>query len=110
LTILKAFAVFSEYSRVRGADGLTDTIKAEIRYNIGRAFHQLSLWTQADREYREALRLLDGDNAGRPPAVSHENVPEELRRMIAYNLHLIRMKNDQFKQARKLVFNHIVAS
>ena len=68
LTVLKAFAVLSLYRKRRQAN------PAEADYNIGRGFHQLSLWTLADRHY---TRALNGGDA-------------EIRKLAGYNLGLIR--------------------
>jgi general transcription factor 3C polypeptide 3 (transcription factor C subunit 4) len=68
LTVLKAFAIFGLYKKRRtNRDG-------EIEYNFGRAFHQLSLWSMADRHYQKALEC------------GHDNI----RRLAGYNLSLIR--------------------
>jgi general transcription factor 3C polypeptide 3 (transcription factor C subunit 4) len=98
-TLLKAFAVLSEYSRCRNTG--TGLISAEIHYNLGRAFHQLSLWPQADAQYREALKVLQEG--------SRDSETQKLQEICAYNLHLIRVKNGQFKQAKKLVHSYIIA-
>ena len=100
-TVLKAFSVLAEYARVRGVDGIEgddgDAAGAipgcrgrhqsnlvEIHFNLGRAFHQLSLFTQADREYRRVLELVGG-------LTGNES---SLGRLAAYNLGLIRQKSN----------------
>ena len=90
LTILKAFSVLSEYARQRKGES-----PAEVHYNMGRAFHQLAMWHHADREYRAALE------------VPHVSI--ELRRVVGYNLALIRQRNGQPQQATQILLANIVA-
>lgn len=92
-TIAKAFSVLSEYARKRQGV-LVGDFQGEIEYNFGRACHQLSLWTLADRHYRKALNVLTIENP--------------LRRVVCYNLHLIRSRADQ--HSRDLLFASIIAS
>jgi len=68
LTVLKAFAIFALYKKRR------TNREGEIEYNFGRAFHQLSLWSLADRHYQKALECGD----------------DNIRRLAGYNLSLIR--------------------
>jgi hypothetical protein len=82
-TVAKAFSVLSEYARKR--QGVDENFQGEIEYNFGRACHQLSLWTLADRHYRKALDVLSEENS--------------LRRVVCYNLHLIRARAGQHHRA-----------
>ena len=93
LTVLKAFAVLAEYRRKR-LDENGENV-AETHFNLGRAFHQLSLWKLADREYRTALELSDDAS--------------ELRILVAYNLSLIRQRSGLITEAADLVVGHIIA-
>jgi hypothetical protein len=75
LTVLKAFAVLRMYGKRKGTD-------PEVHYNIGRAYHQLSLWHMADAEYRKALAACTGPEH------------EDIRRVAGYNLSLIRQRTN----------------
>ena len=95
-TILKSMAVFQEYARLRRAHLMSP---AEVHYNFGRLYHQLGLWSQADHEYREVLRITPIDD------VNFSLV----RQCAAYNLSQIRIRNGQLKQAANILTSYIVA-
>ena len=96
-TVLKSFAVLQEYARLRRVSG---NDPAEIHYNFGRMYHQLGLWSQADHEYREVLRIT--------PAEAREYTV--VRQSAAYNLSLIRLRNGLSKQASQILMSNIVAN
>jgi general transcription factor 3C polypeptide 3 (transcription factor C subunit 4) len=101
-TILKAFGVLSDYAKKRTAQ-LGPAAAAEIRYNMGRAFHQLSMWHHADGEYRAALKILQDD-------VMTDVDLQGLRRVVAYNLSLVRQRaGGQTNQAMRILMDNIVA-
>lgn len=102
LTILKAFGILSEYAKKRTEQIGKHAAEAEIRYNFGRAFHQLSLWHHADIEYRAALEMI-----GSKPATEQLEI---LRRSVAYNLSLIRQRSGEDDQATDILLANIVAS
>ena len=90
LTVLRAFGVLSMYAKLR-----SPVNAAEVHYNMGRAFHQLSLWYLADREYRKALECVDGN----------------IRALAAYNLSLIWSRAEGSSDSvAKLLCTNIVAS
>jgi general transcription factor 3C polypeptide 3 (transcription factor C subunit 4) len=90
LTILKAFSVLSMYAKNRG-----QMPTVEIHYNFARAYHQLSLWSLADGEYRKALAM-EGN--------------EEIKKLAAYNLALIRARSMNTEKAKSILMFHIRAS
>jgi general transcription factor 3C polypeptide 3 (transcription factor C subunit 4) len=93
MTVLKAFAIFAMYAKLRGNEHAS-----EIHYNMGRAFHQLSIWGLADREYRLALDL----------AVAEGN--KDIERVAAFNLSLIRARSENKTAQIALLKRHLVAS
>jgi tetratricopeptide (TPR) repeat protein len=81
--ILKAFAYFKHYQRVRGDC-------AESNYNIGRALHHLGLNHLAIRYYEKALR----------------NPSEKYDRVVAYNLSLLYMNSGSPQLAQRILYDH----
>ncbi|KAF4729927.1 General transcription factor IIIC, polypeptide 3, partial [Perkinsus olseni] len=84
LTITKGLAVFQLYEKLRlEQQGVSEVLaKAEIAYNQGRLWHQLSVFHLADRLYRQALTIIQ--KASRRDKVEDE--VEYVRLAAAYNL------------------------
>jgi tetratricopeptide (TPR) repeat protein len=95
--VLKAFGVLNEY----GVKRLTadPTKRAEVHYNAGRGFHQLSLSTNADREYRLAMSL----------AAAATGADKTIGRLAAFNLSLIHQRNGLEPQATEILMRNLVA-
>ena len=83
LWLENAFSVFADYARQE---------PGEVEYNLGRACHQISQFTQADRHYRCVIKI---GSTNRIPA--------------AYNLALMRRKSGLDAAATRILLSNIIA-
>lgn len=76
-------------------------IRAEVAYNYGRAFHQLSMSTFAVEAYQTALSCFDGAESQRADLLV-------LRRSAAYNLAYLFKAQGALTLAADVVWRHVV--
>ncbi|CAH0380896.1 unnamed protein product [Bemisia tabaci] len=93
LLFSQGIAFFSKYIENRG-----DDCAQEIHYNMGRAFHQVSLLHHAAYHYNIALKS--------KPVIDSEMF--DLKREIAYNLHLIYMESGEIDIATSLLEEYVI--
>lgn len=93
--ISQAIAFMDEYTKLREKDAIQ-----EIHYNFGRMYHQLNLVSAAIDHYKKALQVKN--------KLIHANAEHlDLKREIAFNLHLIYKNSGNFDLARKYLFDYI---
>ncbi|XP_046387081.1 general transcription factor 3C polypeptide 3 [Ischnura elegans] len=97
--VVQAMALFSEYSKLRHAD-----YRQEVHYNLGRMMHQLGLYPYAIFHYKKALNY----DAPVPENTSSHTPTLDLKREIAYNLHLIYRRTGAQELARAVLEEYIV--
>ncbi|KAF4730217.1 General transcription factor IIIC, polypeptide 3 [Perkinsus olseni] len=106
LTITKGLAVFQLYEKLRlEQQGVSEVLaKAEIAYNQGRLWHQLSVFHLADRLYRQALTIIQ--KASRRDEVEDE--VEYVRLAAAYNLATLHVQTGNRTMAARVLVHNIV--
>ncbi|KAF4672268.1 General transcription factor IIIC, polypeptide 3 [Perkinsus olseni] len=106
LTITKGLAVFQLYEKLRlEQQGVSEVLaKAEIAYNQGRLWHQLSVFHLADRLYRQALTIIQ--KATRRDEVEDE--VEYVRLAAAYNLATLHVQTGNRTMAARVLVHNIV--
>lgn len=94
--LVQAMSYMQKYQKTREPEA-----EAEILYNTGRFYHQMGIVSTAKIFYERALKVSN-------PLV--EKYPEilDLKREIAYNLHIIYKQSGNRHMARKILYDHIV--
>ncbi|EER01133.1 hypothetical protein Pmar_PMAR009053 [Perkinsus marinus ATCC 50983] len=108
LTITKALAVFQLYEKLRlQQEGVSGVLaKAEIAYNQGRLWHQLSVFHLADRLYRQALSIIhEAESNGKMYYEVHE--VEYVRLAAAYNLATLHVQTGNRTMAARVLVHNI---
>lgn len=75
--------------------------EAEILYNTGRLYHQIGIVSVAKKYYEKALAVTN-------PFIEEHIELLDLKKEIAYNLHVIYKQSGNKLMARKMLYDHIV--
>ncbi|KAG5680796.1 hypothetical protein PVAND_010282 [Polypedilum vanderplanki] len=94
--LLQAIQYMEKYRKTREPEA-----SAEILYNTGRLYHQMGIVSVAKDYYEKALKSTH-------PLIEQHPEILDLKREIAYNLHIIYKQSGNKHMARKILYEHIV--
>jgi general transcription factor 3C polypeptide 3 (transcription factor C subunit 4) len=94
--LVQAMNYMEKYQKTREPEA-----EAEILYNIGRMYHQIGIISVAKKYYERALAVSN-------PFIEEHREMLDLKREIAYNLHVIYRQSGNRAMARKMLYDHIV--
>jgi general transcription factor 3C polypeptide 3 (transcription factor C subunit 4) len=94
--LVQAMNYMEKYQQTREPEA-----EAEILYNIGRMYHQIGIISVAKKYYERALAVSN-------PFIEEHREMLDLKREIAYNLHVIYRQSGNRAMARKMLYDHIV--
>jgi general transcription factor 3C polypeptide 3 (transcription factor C subunit 4) len=87
---------FEQYQKTREKEA-----EAEVLYNTGRFYHQIGIISTAKHYYEQALKVSNSMIESDPEIL-------DLKRTIAFNLHIIYKNSGNKHMARKILYEYIV--
>lgn len=94
--VVQGMNYFEIYRKTREPEAM-----AEILYNTGRYYHQVGMLSLAKDYYEQALKVTN-------PMIESDPEILDLKRTIAFNLHIIYKQSGNKFMARKILYEHIV--